>query len=387
MSLSNPLPFFAICAISLAVASAIALASGFYRERLAESGGRFEAIDGLRGFLALGVLGGHAVTMYSFHTSGVWSGEIAPFYISASTAGVAVFFMITGFLFWLRLLRSAAGFDFRAFFVARIQRLAPMYFVSVLMALAVIFSLSGFALRVPPMQLVRELQAWLSFGFIHTGPVNGVQEAHSVNAVYWTLGYEWAFYLALPFLALFARGAWSVVLFVVVAFFSIRAPIVLNFVYGALAAALVHNKTLAGILDSLWLRPVPLAALAAYFIADGYVHKMLEGALLFVFFIFVVHGYSAFGLFLSRPAKILGAISYSLYLTHCIVLFLVVGAADRLLGLETFGPTQYWLLVAAAAVVTVVLSAVTFQFVEYPFMNPRGRAKPKLGTDPIFVKL
>jgi peptidoglycan/LPS O-acetylase OafA/YrhL len=289
------------------------------------------------------------------------------------TATPAVFFMITGFLFWLRLLRAGAGFDFRAFFVARIRRLAPMYFMSVLMALAVIFSVSGLALRVPPIQLVRELQAWLAFGFIHTGPVNGVQEAHSVNAVYWTLAYEWAFYLALPFLALFARGAWSVVLFVVVAFFSMRAPVVLNFVYGALAAALVHNKALAGRLDSMWLKPVPLAALAVYFIADGYVHKMVEGALLFVFFIFVVHGHSAFGLFLSRPAKILGAISYSLYLTHCIVLFVVVGAADRLLGLESFGPTQYWLLVALAAVVTVVLSAVTFQFVEYPFMNPKGR--------------
>ena len=371
MSLSDPLPFFAICAISLAVASAIALASGFYRERLAESGGRFEAIDGVRGFLALGVLGGHAVSMYSFHTSGVWSGDLAPFYSRAATAGVAVFFMITGFLFWLRLLRAGAGFDFRAFFVARIRRLAPMYFMSVLMALAVIFSVSGLALRVPPTQLLRELQAWLSFGFIHTGPVNGVQEAHSVNAVYWTLAYEWAFYLALPFLALFARGAWSVILFVVVVFFSMRAPVVLNFVYGALAANLVHHKLLD--LRSPWLAPLPLAALAVYFIADGYVHKMVEGALLFVFFVFVVHGHSAFGLFLSRPAKILGAISYSLYLTHCIVLFVVVGAADRLLGLESFGPTQYWLLVALAAVATVVLSAVTFQFVEYPFMNPKGR--------------
>lgn len=372
MSLSNPLPFFAICAISLAVASAIALASGFYRERLAESGGRFEAIDGLRGFLALGVLGGHAVNMHTLYTSGVWGGGLAPFYSRAATAGVAVFFMITGFLFWLRLLRAGAGFDFRAFFAARIRRLAPMYFMSVLMALAVIFSVSGLALRVPPTQLVRELQAWLSFGFIHTGPVNGVQEAHSVNAVYWTLAYEWAFYLALPFLALFARGAWSVVLFVVVVFFSMRAPVVLNFVYGALAASLVHHKRLA--LRSPWLAPLPLAALAVYFIADGYVHKMVEGALLFVFFIFVVHGHSACGLFLSRPAKILGAISYSLYLTHCIVLFVVVGAADRLLGLESFGPTQYWLLVALAALATVVLSAVTFQFVEYPFMNPKGRA-------------
>jgi peptidoglycan/LPS O-acetylase OafA/YrhL len=226
------------------------------------------------------------------------------------------------------------------------------------------------------MQLVRELQAWLSFGFIEAGPVNGVQEAHAVNAVYWTLAYEWAFYLALPFLALFARGAASVALFVVVVFFSIRAPVVLNFVCGALAAGLVHHKTLK--LGSPWLAPVPLTALAAYFVVD--LHKMLEPALLFVFFIFVVHGYSAFGLFLSRPAKILGAISYSLYLTHCIVLFVVVGAADRLLGLESFGSTQYWLLVAAAAVATAVLSAVTFQYVEYPFLKPHSQPRRRVAA-------
>jgi peptidoglycan/LPS O-acetylase OafA/YrhL len=370
MSLANPLPWFAICALCLAVASAIALASSFYRERLAEGGGRFEAIDGLRGFLALGVFGGHAVNMYTFHASGAWFADIAPFYSRAASAGVALFFMITGFLFWLRVLRSGAAFDSRAFFVSRLRRLVPMYAMSVLMVLAVVASLSGFGARVPGMQLLRELQPWLSFGFMETGGLNGVDEAHVINAVYWTLAYEWMFYVALPFLALFARGGWSVALFAVVAFFAMRAPVVLNFLYGALAAILVHHRVLAGRLASPWLAPVPLVALAAYFVA-GDLHRMAEALPLFVFFVFLVHGYSVHGLLLSRPAKLLGTISYSLYLTHCIVLFTTVHATDRLVAIKTFDPAQYWLLGACAAIATVLLSALTYRYVEFPYLAPR----------------
>ncbi len=69
------------------------------------------------------------------------------------------------------------------------------------LALAVIAALSGFALNTDPLQLAREVRPWLSFGFLDTGAVNGVREAHIVNAVYWTLACEWSFYLALPLLA------------------------------------------------------------------------------------------------------------------------------------------------------------------------------------------
>jgi peptidoglycan/LPS O-acetylase OafA/YrhL len=376
MSLGNPLPWFAIVALCLAAASGILLGSRFYRERLAEGGGRFEAIDGLRGFLALGVFGGHAVNMFTLHADGVWSAGLGTFHGRAAHAGVALFFMITGFLFWLRVLRQGEGFEVRAFLVSRLWRLTPMYLMSVLMVLLVAASLSGFALRVPLAQLVRELQPWLSFGFLDTGSVNGIAEAHAINAVYWTLAYEWAFYLALPLAALFARGYWSAALFLVVAFFAIRAPVVLNFVFGALAAMLVHHKVLsgrlgvlAGGLGSRWLAPLPLAALAAYFVLGEHLHKMLQPGLLFLFFVFLVHGYSAHGLFLSRPAKLLGTVSYSLYLTHCIVLFTTMHAVDRLVPIATLDPVQYWMLAAFAGLATVVLSAVTYRYVEYPWLK------------------
>jgi peptidoglycan/LPS O-acetylase OafA/YrhL len=362
MSLSNPAAWFAVCALCLLIGAALARSSGFFRERLA---------DGLRGFLALGVFGVHAVNMYTLHASGVWATGIAPFYSSAARAGVALFFVITGFLFWLRVLRAGDAFDTRAFFVSRLRRLTPMYAMSVLMVLAVVAAASGFVPRESPVALARELRPWLSFGFMETGPLNGVADAHYVNAVYWTLAYEWMFYVALPFLALFARGPkGGVALAAAVLVFGAQAPIVYNFLFGALAAWLVHRRMLAGRLDSPWLAPVPLAALAVYFAAPG-MHGLAQAAALFVFFVFVVHGYSVLGLLRTRPAQFLGMISYSIYLTHCIALFATVRAVDALVPVASLDAVQYWLLAALAAAGCIALSALTYRFVEYPFIHPQ----------------
>lgn len=371
MSLSNPAAWFAVCALCLLIGAALARTSGFFRERLGETGAsRFEMIDGLRGLLALGVFGAHAVNMYTLHASGVWVAGIAPFYSSAARAGVALFFMITGFLFWLRVLRAGDGFDTRAFFVSRLRRLTPMYAMSVLMVLAVVAVASGFLPRESPRVLAEELRPWLSFGFMDTGPLNGVRDAEHINAVYWTLAYEWMFYVALPFLAVFSRGSKRLLLAGAVLLFGLQAPIVFNFLFGAIAAALVHSRVLEGRLGSPWLLPVPLAALAAYFVAPA-MHALVKTAMLFVFFIFVVHGYSIFGLLRSQAAQLLGMVSYSIYLTHCIALFVTVRAVDALVPVASLDGLQYWLLAALAAAACVLLSALTYRYVEYPFIHPQ----------------
>ena len=369
MSLSNPAPWFAICALCLLIGAALVQTSRFYRAQVAEgAASRFECIDGLRGFLALGVFAVHAVNMYTLHAGGQWASGSAPFHAKASTAGVGLFFMITGFLFWLRVLRAGRAFDTRAFFLSRLRRLAPMYAMSVLMVLAVVAAASGFALRDSPAVLARELRPWLSFGFMDTGALNGVSEARYINAVYWTLAYEWMFYLALPLLALFARGWGAALLVAAVLVFGMQAPIVFNFLFGVLAAALVHARTLEGRLDSPWMAAVPLVSLGAYFAAPA-AYGLLASAALFGFFIFVVHGYSVFGLLRTRAAKLLGTISYSIYLTHCIALFVTVQAAERLAPVETLGAGTYWLLAALAAAGCVLLSALTYRYVEYPFLH------------------
>lgn len=375
MSLSNPLAWFAICALCLLLAAALAHTSSFYRERLAEAGAsRFQEIDGLRGFLALGVFGAHAVNMYTLHAADIWVAGIAPFYSVAARAGVALFFMITAFLFWLRVLRSADGFDVGAFFMSRLWRLTPMYAMSVLMVLAVVAAASGFVPRGGAAELARELRPWLSFGFMETGELNGVRDARYINAVYWTLAYEWMFYVALPFLAVFARWPRNVALIGAVLVFGTQNPIVFNFLFGAIAATLVHHGKLGAALGSRWLAPLPIAALVLYFLVPD-MHGLLQAAALFAFFIFVVRGYSLFGLLRTGPAKVLGTISYSIYVTHCIVLFATVRAVDGLVPIGSLSPLAYWLLAALAAAACVLLSACTYRYVEHPFL--RSQSAPR----------
>jgi peptidoglycan/LPS O-acetylase OafA/YrhL len=376
MSLGNPLAWFLMCGACLLLGGALSR-TAFYRGRALEETNRFESIDGLRGFLALAVFGEHAVAMYAWRVEGLWSAHHGPLYLALAGAGVSLFFQITAFLFWLTVLRKEGRLDAQRFFASRVRRLLPMYVASVGLVFAVIFASTGFMLTSSPVELVRELRPWLSFGFLPGGDVNGVQ-AKPINPVYWTLAFEWTFYLALPLLALFAKGRLPLLLVAATLFFSIHTQVVFNFLCGGIVATLVHSRRLEGRLDSAWLRPLPLAALLGWFAWPGASElrvgelrlfgDLLRAGLLGVFFLFVAHGYDLFGLLRTRAAKVLGTISYSLYLTHCIVLYVAVLLADRIIHIASLDESQYWLLATAAALGAVLLSSVTYRYVEYPFL-------------------
>lgn len=381
MSIADPWPFFAINLLCFAAAFAIARGSRFYRELLGNSeSGRTEMLDGLRGWLALGVFFAHSIASYSWYATGDWGGAIAPFYGRAGQVGVSIFFMITGYLFWGRVVRSKGKFDVPAFYLSRVRRIAPMYLMSLLMVLAVVAVLSGFALRVEPGALVRELRSWLSFGFMYAGDLNGVKDAHNINAVYWTLAYEWMFYLSLPMLALFWRGPALLVMAVSAFLFCLQTPVTLNFIAGGAAAMLVERRVFGAALAAKWMTPLPLAALALVFTYPS-AYGLMPSLLMFIFFLFVVHGNSLFGLLATRASKLLGTVSYSIYLVHCIALFVVMRAVNAALPVGALEPLEYWSFAAVAALLAVGVSALTYRYVEHPFLATRGM--PRWFTAPL----
>ena len=238
------------------IAAAIAARSRFYRNLIDElKEGRSQMVDGLRGWLALGVFFTHADNMYYYFLRGHWAVERTAFYGNTGQAGVCLFFMVTAFLFWSRVLKTDADFSASALYLSRVRRIVPMYLASVLMVLAVVAVQSGFELRVGWLTLAKEVRAWLSFGFLQDGPVNGVRGAHYINAVYWTLAYEWMFYLALPLLALFARGAAFAAMLAVAALFCYASPVTFCFLLGMLAAWAVHTRLGVLELSKHWLTP------------------------------------------------------------------------------------------------------------------------------------
>ena len=74
----------------------------------------------------------------------------------------------------------------------------------------------------------------------------------------------------------------------------------------------------------------------------------------------------------TAPAKLLGLISYSFYLVHAIVVFVVVHVVASLTPIALLGVPRYWLVASMAAAIAVVLSSLTYRYVEYPFLSMTG---------------
>jgi peptidoglycan/LPS O-acetylase OafA/YrhL len=90
--------------------------------------------------------------------------------------------------------------------------------------------------------------------------------------------------------------------------------------------------------------------------------------LLAVFFYSVCSGASLFGLLLTRPARRLGHISYSIYLLQGLVLT-VLFASPVLRNFALSASAQYWMVGSLCAGVLVAVSSVTYYGIELPGMR------------------
>lgn len=375
MPITSLAPVAVITVLCLVLCAAVARRDAWYGAELESAGKRFVAIDGLRGFLAIGVFFLHTIATYGYYHYGRWSPAFSPLHQSMGQCGVALFFMITAFLFWRQAIRAKGAVDAPTLYRSRIRRLAPMYFASVAISLLVIGALTDFQLREDPVVLGRELRTWLSFGFMTTTDLNGLKDAHIVDAVYWTLAWEWSFYLALPFIALLSRGSALVLLIVATVFFGLQAPLTLAFVCGVLAAEAYERGWLNGRLARAWLAPIPVAAIALALSFET-AYNPAPMAALFVAFLFFVDGNTLAGLLATRAARLFGTVSYSFYLLHCIVLFVVFRLVEAGYGVAHLTGAEHWALAGAAALATTALSVLTYRRIEFPFISRRAAPAP-----------
>ena len=133
--------------------------------------GRRPALDGLRGLAVLGVVAGHSVL---------------PFSGNAGTAGVTVFFTLSGFLITRLLLeehRDTGRVDVRAFYLRRLRRLGPG--LALFLGVSAVFIVLGHAPLVP---LVTSVLQVANFANLVGTDMEGL--AHM-----WSLSMEEQFYL------------------------------------------------------------------------------------------------------------------------------------------------------------------------------------------------
>lgn len=281
---------------------------------------RIVELDVLRGMAALYVACFHYVFYYGEHLNldmPQLSGLITGIY------GIQLFFMISGYVIFMTLEKTKEPMDF---IVSRFSRLFPAYWVAVILAFALIriFNLSEewVSLRRAVANLFM-IQSWL--------------EVKHIDGVYWTLSIELAFYTALfllflikklKYVELFGLG-WLIlmVLHSKIKFHTTQFLDIENLLkYGHLFfAGIIFYRLKTG--GAVWYRYACLGfCLFIQSIVQIEIHHqyildpMISTFIVFMFFmLFQLLIWDKLSFIGIKPLAYIGAISYSLYLTHASV--------------------------------------------------------------------
>jgi peptidoglycan/LPS O-acetylase OafA/YrhL len=386
MPLTSPIPYFVIAPCLIA-------AAGMLTRFIPNDRGNLNVpIESLRGLLAMSVLFSHAVVNYFYFQTGVWTIAPTPFYAFLGSGPVTLFFFLSGFLFWSKCLSRDGVGGYRSFLVGRVRRLLPAYYVSVAIVILIVLVEAHFKLAVPFMTFLGEVARWLVF--VPARNVNGMARADLIDAsVVWTLMFEVVFYLFLPLLFFLFKGnriffylaiacavSWTLARHGFVAFspalvragllpliaFAVNSVVGFGFGIGMLVAVLYARcptRWLQG-LRQRRLTPIPLFFLAAPVLLKVGSYSAAEFWLLGVAFVFVAAGNDLFGILSTKAAFLLGTISYSFYITHGIVLFVVSHLFNRWVPISLLSPLEYWLLMGVVAVGAVGFAGMLYWNVE-----------------------
>lgn len=339
---------------------------------------REATLDGLRGFLALAVFYHHAAIYEGFLHRGTWTLPSSRFYCQLGPFGVSLFFMITGYLFYGKLLRSGGRAQWQRLYLGRIFRIGPMYVLATGLMILTVLCLNDFQVLVPWRQFAHELGTWLSLGIVRgSNSLDGYAEAWLLLAgVTWSIHFEWMFYLSLPLLAIFSRWRTSAVALPAVTlllclshlFYSPaqtvlpdRATMGAEFALGMLTAVFREHRWV--IARDGPITSIIVIGIVGSFFSFSNSYAIAPILLLGFAFHLITNGASLFGLLRMRAAKRLGDISYALYLLQGLLL---ASFLRPLRKTALASPMNFWVLVYLDALLLVVCATLAHILVERP---------------------
>ena len=346
----------------------------------AEGKGEYKYFDSLRGIAATLVFIHHSIMIYNFHTTGKF-GPVGVFtfehpiyrslYVYFGQASVMIFFMITGFLFFGKILSSPDDFDVRKFFHSRIRRLLPAAASCFIVYITTLYLLTNSAWEI---SILKSFIAWMSFGFISLPNAGTAVPGWVLSAgVFWTLVVEWKFYILLPFISFFIRGKKSAFLLIAILsyyiFYQYNSKLINEqwaivytcFILGFLAALIRKCIAPYAILSNPLSAAVAVLYLVYIFNENFIAYKLPVATSLFFIFVLISYNNSFFGLLKIKPLFYAGKSSYSIYIVHAPVLNIVCGYV-----LKGWSYSSCFLL---SATILCCISFINYAYVERRFMN------------------
>lgn len=112
-----------------------------------------------------------------------------------------------------------------------------------------------------------------------------------------------------------------------------------------------------------WMTFVTMQVVVIVMFMMSYRHWLapLASIIMFISWLLMNHDLTKYSnSFIYRVCKWLGDISYSIYLVHSLVLYVMI---------QQFNVSHWWVLLSAGLVITVIISALMYRFVEKPSMD------------------
>ncbi|WP_212000338.1 acyltransferase [Chitinophaga sp. HK235] len=357
------LPFFVLILLMLSTVSL-----PLFRKLDELQGGRISTLDGLRGYLAFAVVANHLDSNFSVVTRDKWD-TLVIFNGMLGEVGVALFFMITGFLFWGKLLKAEGRTDWRALYVGRIFRIAPVYYLVILGAIVIMGVQTGFQLQDKPGHFLFTFFKWMWLGFAGPIDLNGFYMVPLLGVV-WTLRGEWILYFSLIFTSFFIRKKIPL-LFTAAGFLvslvhlQIYHPPVATwalFFAGMLCATLTRKKYVP-VLDNNLGSAIALACIVSVFVCFNSAVGPVAVFLMFISFLLISNGSDLFGMLSFKGAHRLGNISYSVYLIHMPILY-IYSHTQIVKTITQQNALNYWLFLIPVVLIILVISSFCYYFLE-----------------------
>lgn len=368
----------------------------------------FPHLDALRFFAFFAVFVNHTFNSLGYYNTDPNYKFIVINFFSNGDLGVSFFFVLSGFLITYLLLKEKetnGSIDISKFYMRRVLRIWPVYFLVIIIALLILPALKPYVAPGFPLRFgIDKLNPWLYIGFAGNFDYiwNGITNV--VIGILWSVSIEEQFYLFWPLVIAFVPRKGLLPLFVAL----IIASILFRFYFsrggniniihhhsfscasdlivGAVLAYLVmHTSCIERIRDM----PAFLIG-GVYFVGFGllpfreyiwkfgihYVHvASIMPVVIALFFAFIImeqcFANNSFykGGNLKRISK-LGTFTYGMYCYHMIIFFSVLFLYGRLgLPVAGTGALQHVFTSLLCLLLTIGVSRLSYHYVEAKFLG------------------
>lgn len=366
----------------------------------------FPGLNGLRFFAAMLVVFGHIELLKEYHGYGNIHSNLAVYELGRM--GVTFFFVLSGFLISYLLFAeqtSTGTISIRKFYIRRVLRIWPLYFLIVILAF--------FVLPRIPFFNIPGLSAELPVYFKYTLPLFVLFLPQLALSLYppvpyaeplWSIGVEEQFYLLWPLLVKHTRRFLALAVGIVIAGFLIKqlaymiasasrdAEAVrywnyfISYFYftrmecmavGAIGAWMVFKKKRA----ALKLIYHPATQAAVYVLTLGALvteafkpvfNYTLYSVLFCVIILNIATNPRSLVKAESHALIFLGNISYSIYMLHEIAIKICIGLITRINGTTFNDAASNVALYIASTALTLLLASVTYLFYERKFLRMKS---------------